>query len=75
MRKVFRLRREKIIVYWKKFPREDLRDLTPYQYYSGDQMKRVGWAGNAVHMVEKRNELRVLQGNQKLSVGKCLQYY
>jgi hypothetical protein len=23
-------------------------------------MKRVGWAGNVVHMVEKRNELRVL---------------
>jgi hypothetical protein len=31
MRKIFGLRREKIIVYWKKFPKGDFRDLTPYQ--------------------------------------------
>jgi hypothetical protein len=31
VRKVFELKREKIIVHWKKFPKEDLGDLTPYQ--------------------------------------------
>lgn len=62
MRNVFGLRREEIIVYWKKFPEEDLRDLLHTKYYSGDQMKRVGCAGNVVHTVEKRNELRVLMG-------------
>jgi hypothetical protein len=35
VRKVFGLRREKIIEYWKKFPKEDLGDLTPYQILFG----------------------------------------
>jgi hypothetical protein len=29
-------------------------------------MKRVGWARNVVHMVEKRNELRVLRKKPKV---------
>jgi hypothetical protein len=44
VRKLFGLRREKIIVYWKKFPTEDLRDLTPYQILCG-LSNEVGWMG------------------------------
>jgi hypothetical protein len=29
VRKVFGLRREKVIVFWKKFSKEDFPDLTP----------------------------------------------
>jgi len=29
-------------------------------------MKRVGWEGNVVHMLEKRKELRVLMGKPEV---------
>lgn len=44
MRKVFGLGREKIKLYWKKFPRVDLRDLTLQQILFG-RSNEEGWMG------------------------------
>jgi len=63
LRRIFGPKRDEVTGEWRKLHNEELHDLySSTKYNSGDQIKKIQWAGHVAHMEDRSGAYRALVG-------------